>query len=52
MNKEYICNLYHHDCECCPYEIDQKDEEGNIVLDCSYEKEIKENDNSSCWKRD
>ena len=44
MNKEYICNLYNHDCECCPYEIDQKDEEGNIVLDCSYEKEIKEND--------
>ena len=37
MDKEFICNLYHHDCECCPYEIDQKDEEGNIVLDCSYE---------------
>ena len=39
MNKEYICNLYNHNCECCPYEIDQKDEEGNIVLDCSYEYE-------------
>ena len=39
MDKEYICNLYHHDCECCPYETDQKDEEGNIVLDCSYEQE-------------
>lgn len=42
MDKEFIYNLYHHDCECCPYETEQKDEEGNIVLDCSYETEKKE----------
>lgn len=40
MDKEYICNLYHHECECCPYESEQKDEEGNIVVGCSYEREI------------
>ena len=35
--KEIICNLYDHDCECCPYEIDQIDENGNIILDCSFD---------------
>ena len=43
MNKELICNLYNYECESFPYEAEQKDEEGNIVLDCSYEMET-END--------
>lgn len=36
MAKKYICNFYQHDCECCPYGVNKKDEEGKTVLGCSY----------------